>query len=256
MVRAIVSFIEINTKKVYAYPLKAKTKISMGSVFRQFISDVRTDGHKLFAIQTDSGKEYVNDTISKICTDEGIDHRISNIKTHLSIVERFNRTLRGLIQKWMTANNSVRWISVLKELISNYNSTHHSSIDAEPNDVDEAKEEQLMLDKYDEVMTAPKPDIQVGNIVRVKLNTSRSRFAKEGFQWSKQLYRVDSVGMGTVRVRKMELDGTGGRLSPKSYRFEEIQVTPNVEKIGADTEIVQAKKKAKVKRAMRKEGLV
>ncbi len=49
------------------------------------------------------------------------------------IIERFNRTIRDKINKYMIAYKTNRFIDVLPELVENYNNSIHSSIKITPN---------------------------------------------------------------------------------------------------------------------------
>ena len=44
------------------------------------------------------------------------------------IIERFNRTLRSRIDKYMTTHKTKNYIAVLDKLVENYNETEHSAI--------------------------------------------------------------------------------------------------------------------------------
>ena len=44
------------------------------------------------------------------------------------IIERFNRTLRGRIDKYMTTHKTKNYIAVLDKSVENYNETEHSAI--------------------------------------------------------------------------------------------------------------------------------
>ena len=52
------------------------------------------------------------------------------------IIERFNRSLRGKIDKYMTTNKTKKYIDVLNKLVKNYNNTVNSSTGEIPNDLD------------------------------------------------------------------------------------------------------------------------
>ena len=52
-----------------------------------------------------------------------------------TLVERFNRTLAGLLQKWRVATGKHEWYKVLPELIKKYNNNVHSRIKAKPIDI-------------------------------------------------------------------------------------------------------------------------
>ena len=47
----------------------------------------------------------------------------------------FNRTFKGKMWKYFTANNTRRYLNVLQPLVNGYNRTHHSSIKMRPADV-------------------------------------------------------------------------------------------------------------------------
>lgn len=52
------------------------------------------------------------------------------------LIERFNKTLRGLLDKYMSLNKTKKYIDALPDLIANYNNTTHASTKEAPNDLD------------------------------------------------------------------------------------------------------------------------
>ena len=56
----------------------------------------------------------------------------ANTVNHNAIVERFNRTIAELLQKYRTATKKYNWNTYLDALTKNYNSTVHSSTKATP----------------------------------------------------------------------------------------------------------------------------
>ena len=52
-----------------------------------------------------------------------------------AIVERFNGTLAGLLQKWRVATHQHDWYNVVDALIYNYNNTKHRTLKATPEEV-------------------------------------------------------------------------------------------------------------------------
>ena len=57
----------------------------------------------------------------------------------LGIIDRFIRTLRGMINKYQSAYKTTRYIHILDELVDNYNNSYHSGIQGIPNKPDEYK---------------------------------------------------------------------------------------------------------------------
>ena len=47
-------------------------------------------------------------------------------ETKASIVERFNRTLKGKMWKCFTANNTLKYIDILQKLVKSYNSSRQT----------------------------------------------------------------------------------------------------------------------------------
>jgi len=50
-------------------------------------------------------------------------------------VERFNRTIKGMIMQYQAANNSHRYLDVLPKILKNYNNTYHTTIKSTPTEV-------------------------------------------------------------------------------------------------------------------------
>ena len=69
-------------------------------------------------------------------------------KTKASIVERFNRTLKGKMWKYFTANNTLRYIDILQKLIKSYNHSRHHSIGMRPVDVNKKNENVVCQSLY------------------------------------------------------------------------------------------------------------
>ncbi len=96
------------------------------------------------------------------------------IFTKNSIIERFWRTLAGLLQKWRVAHKRYDWYDVLPQIVKNYNKTEHRTIKASP----------LAIRNGEEQSKAPirvlKPKLQIGDAVRIKI-------------WRKVLYHGDQL---------------------------------------------------------------
>ena len=109
-----------------------------------------------------------------------------------AIVERFNRTLRDRLGRYMTANNTKRWVDYLPQAISNYNSTYHRSIGMPPNLVSFQNREQVFNRLFPNRNMKVKCKIKIGWHVRIP--KKKSIFEK-GFlpNWSKEIYRVVNI---------------------------------------------------------------
>ena len=115
----------------------------------------------------------------------------NNIKLYFSepndlnknaIVERVNRTIAQMLQKWRTGTNQRAWYKILPDIVENYNNTCHRTIKATPNDVFYGK------DKNHQDIVILEPKLKVGDRVRVMfqkkafMKGDRQRFSKEVYE--------------------------------------------------------------------------
>ena len=82
-------------------------------------------------------------------------NNIKNVQVNdhhkLGIIDRFIRTLRGMINKYQSAYKTTRYINILVELVDNYNNSYHSGKQGIPNKPDEHKLKRIQFKKYIEV---------------------------------------------------------------------------------------------------------
>ena len=65
------------------------------------------------------------------------------------IVERFNKTIKGLMFRYFTKKNTRRYIDILQDIASKYNASYHRSVKMPPKDVNKDKETQVWLNLYE-----------------------------------------------------------------------------------------------------------
>ena len=94
-------------------------------------------GHHRRRLQTDKGKEFYNATLAKMLDRYGIRHFSTQGDAKASVVERFNRTLKGRMYRYFTAQGTQDYVSVLSALVEGYNKSLHRSIGMAPKDVTE-----------------------------------------------------------------------------------------------------------------------
>ena len=58
----------------------------------------------------------------------------------LGIIDRFVRTFRAMLTKYIYSNDNANWINKIDKIAKNYNNTFHSSIKDSPNNVFENEE--------------------------------------------------------------------------------------------------------------------
>src|SRR6267154_2753358 len=129
--RYLLTCIDVFLKYARVEPLKNKSGSVLTAAFTKMIAD-----HQCKLLQTDKGTEFLNGTFQKLLKDRNIRHYTSeNDDIKASVVERFNRTLKGIMWRYLTHTSSGRYIDVLPQLVMSYNNTYHGSIKMTPSDV-------------------------------------------------------------------------------------------------------------------------
>src|SRR6184192_3389762 len=134
--RYLITCIDVFSKYARVEPLKNKTGSALTAAFSKMI-----EGKQCKLLQTDQETVFLNASFQKLLKDRNIRHYTSeNDDIKASVVERFNRTLKGAMWRYLTHTSSGRYIDVLPQLVSSYNNTHHRSINMTPSEVDEHNE--------------------------------------------------------------------------------------------------------------------
>lgn len=188
----ILTCIGINNRYGLAVPLKNKSTKAAVEAITKLILAIRSLG-PLIRFQSDKGSEFTNKKVKDLLLRENIELVLSHAKNEQGLVERFNRTLKSFLSKYFIHTNNTRWIDVLDDFVYNYNHTLHSAIHMRPIDAisNVNEERRIFLEKiHDTDFNLPRT-VHVGDTVRVKVK--RSKFAKEGQNWSSDTYIVEKV---------------------------------------------------------------
>jgi len=80
-------------------------------------------------VQSDKGTEFLNSTFQSMLRRHGIQFYTSeNEDIKASVVERFNRTLKGKMYCYFTAKHTRRYVDVLPDLIDAFVQSYPSSL--------------------------------------------------------------------------------------------------------------------------------
>ena len=128
--RFLLTVIDVFSKFAFVRPLKRKTGEELTAAFASILKE---SGRKPQHLQTDKGTEFKNRTFQSFLARENIHYYTSEDPvTKAAVVERFNRTIKGRLYRFMTYKNSKTYVNHLQDLVTNYNSTFHRSIGTQP----------------------------------------------------------------------------------------------------------------------------
>lgn len=195
--------IEIASRKAYIIPLKNKTENELYNAINKLISNIK--GIK--AITTDNGSEFTNKKVIQLFKDNNIIHYLGQAddKRTLSIVERFNRTIKNYLRRYFTAYNTYKWIDIIDDIVNNYNNSYHSSIKTTPNNITKKEINNNYVENI--IYNANirnKMNIDVGDYVRTM--NSKTIFDKEGEKYSKTVYIIVGIVGNKYEIKNISTD--------------------------------------------------
>ncbi len=226
--QAILTCVGINSRKGYAVPIKNKNKSSIVEAVETLINQIRRGSpktgllpSKLVKFQSDKGSEFTAKSVQSFIDKHGIiqDYSETGNHIHMGMIESFNRTLKRYLSKHFVHTGTTRWIDVLDDLMYNYNTTYHTGIDRTPESVDEKSELDIMLEKLDKTANLRNNTFKVGDTVRIA--QKRGIFAKEGQNWSDEIYVIDRVNIKSVVV-------ISPTFKEKRLPFEKVLLVPRI----------------------------
>lgn len=195
-IRYLLTCIDVFSKHAWVVAVRSKSGEDMVQAF-----------HKLFEIskrlpkslQTDKGKEFFCKPVQQLLKQKGVHHFASNSDKKAAVVERFNRTLKTRMFRYLTSKNAKRYIDVLQQLVDSYNKSFHRSIGMAPNDVRKEHERHIWYRLYGAAdkllrqrLKSSKNVPQAGEVVRI--SRWKGTFEK-GYapNWSNELFNVNRV---------------------------------------------------------------
>ena len=237
------------TRKAYAEGIKSKTPEDCAEAFELIL---KRAGANPDSVYHDKGNEFKG-KFDKLCKSENITSLQNDLGDHqaLGVIDRFSRTIKSMIQRYLVANNTTKYIDQLPKLVKLYNETPHSSInDIKPNDATEEENVITIGDinyqkqKANNKIKKIRPSkIVVGDNVRYK--TEKGTFTKGySITYSNEVFTVISI-----KGNKATLNNN------KEYRLDDLQIVPAGSGLLKNTALEKADKLAKQKRFLSKEGL-
>ncbi|XP_041355340.1 uncharacterized protein LOC121386086 [Gigantopelta aegis] len=195
-IRYLLIVIDILSRYAWAIPLVNKKPETVLEGFKTVLKDGRIPKK----VRVDKGTEFAG-LFKQFLLKENIKLIVTqNEDIKSNFAERFIRTIRSLLARYTTYNNTQKYIDVLEDLVHNYNNTVHSSLGQwAPADVNKANEIKVWSHQYVEPMVkklkVKKPlakfVFKVGDLTRISY--LRKSFTKEqDLRWTEELFKIHS----------------------------------------------------------------
>lgn len=179
----IMTMINCFTKVAFAVPLKSKAAKEVALALEPILFK-----HKFKNFQTDQGKEFFNSHVKALLDKYKINHYVTYSDLKASIVERFNRTLKGKMWKMFTVKGKYDWFGMLPKLVNEYNNSYHRTIGMKPKDV-RRKHVKEILKRINRKINLAKPKFKVNDKVRI---SKYKRTFQKGYlpNWTNEVFTV------------------------------------------------------------------
>jgi transposase InsO family protein len=203
--------VDVVSRFAWVEPMKTKHGEATTQAMKNILK--RSNPRKPMRLHTDKGKEFFNSHFKALMRDENIVHfATATDRSKAAIAERFNRTLKEKIYKFLDSNPSNnRFLEVLQDLVHSYNNTFHSSIKMKPAEVNCKNEATALWNLYHEYWTDEKDSVDDEFENKCKPAGS-AKFQYKGTR--------DHKNVRSQNVRNLLQVGDKVRLAKKKHAFK------------------------------------
>lgn len=234
----LLTMIDVYSRYAFVKPLKTKT----GDVVFKAFKDLITENGLCKNLNCDLGSEFIYNPFVKYCKENDITLWYSNPEqdNKNAIIERFHRTLRNLILKYTVANGK-GYIDVLPNLIKNYNSTYHKTIQTEPIEIWQGNE------KNEQKIHNIENIFNVGDKVRHIIDNKTFDKKSSSNTYTKTIYTISRIEGKSIYLDDLT----------KPFKSFQLQLAVGDDmNTNYDKNIKKTNKKEKIIRMLRREGII
>ena len=159
-IRFLLCVIDIFSKYAWVVPLKDKKGISIVKAFQIILK--QSNKRKPNKMWVDKGSEFYNAYFKKLLRENDIVMYSTHNEGKSVVAERFIRTIKSKIYKYMTSISKNVYIDKLDDIVDEYNNTYHTTIKMKPIDV----KDNTYINTSKEINNKD-PKFKVGDYVRI-----------------------------------------------------------------------------------------
>jgi len=186
--------IDVLSKFAWIEPMKSKDGPSTTKAFETILS--RAHPRVPEKLQTDKGLEFYNNKFKSLMNKFSIKLYSTESDKKAAVAERFVKTIKTLILRYMTTQQTYEWVSKLQDFVSTYNGTFHKTIKMKPSEASKIENEgKVIRNVYGFLWTSDnlkKPKFNIGDFVRVSKSDHVFRKGYEG-NWSEEIFKISQV---------------------------------------------------------------
>jgi transposase InsO family protein len=226
------AIIDVVSRFAWVELMKDKTGPTTTEAFKKIIE--RAHPRKPKRLQTDKGTEFLNQTFQNYLKQKDIDFFTTFSDHKAAIAERFIKTLKLLIYKYLDEHNTNIYWDKIQEIVQTYNSTFHSTIKTTPESVTPENVGGVLNTLYSHLwksgdrLKQKKIKFKVNDYVR--LSKIHSEHFKKGYKgnWSVEIFKVSKI-RNTFPYITYAVSDLSGKEIFGSYYEQELQLVPDVD---------------------------
>lgn len=185
--RYILIVVSIFSRYANAIPLKSKT----GAEVAKALDTILTQ-EPYRKLQSDRGTEFLNPKVKHVLNNHGTHMYHSHSPIKAAIVERLIRTIRLLISRYCTLNNTANFIPDFEKILKIYNEKEHSSLNKSPIEAHQDNSINFFVEQYgNDARKKTLSKFDVGDVVRI--NRSKVNFEKGNYSWSTEFFKISEI---------------------------------------------------------------
>ena len=155
----LVCVIDIFSKYAWVILLKDKKCVTIVNAFQKILDDSKRKPKKIWV---DKASEFYNESMKSWLQDNNIEMHSTHSEGKSVVAERFIRTLKSRVYKYMTSLSKNVYIDKLDDIVNEYNNTYHRTIKMKPVNVKDNSYFDFGKEGSDK-----DPKFQVGDHVRI-----------------------------------------------------------------------------------------
>ena len=217
-IKYLLMVIDVFSKFGWIEPLQNKKGETVAAAFEKIFKL----GRKPRLLWTDKGKEFYNKNVNQLLSRKNIKLYSTENEEKSSVIERFNRTIKQKMWKMFSANNNTIYFDKIDELLKNYNSSWHRSVQMSPIAASDIKNKhQVFANLYSDEIYKPvkKPKFRIGD--KVRISKYKRKLFDKGFtpNWTEEIFVINQIlHTKPVTYRVVNLQGetvTGSFYEPE-----------------------------------------
>jgi hypothetical protein len=257
-VHYLLAVIDIFSRYAWVEPLTNKTGTLVKKAFRKIFAQ----GRKPRRLRTDRGSEFTNSVVRGYFEQRNVNivHFTTGNEKQANYVERFIKTLKTKLKRYMTQHLTKRYIDVLPAMVRSYNMTEHKGIREAPSKVNSYNEQPLWWQMYwpkkpydkqkqREKRKQVKFAFAVGDLVRItKVRKALQREYDD--RWTEEVFRITARHTRQGQPIYKLNDYAGEKMEGTFYQSELQKVTVSPDKLFIAEEILERRTQNGKKQAL------